>query len=207
MKRAMGMMLAVFVWGLSICNGIAGTEPEAASLAALLDQVYPYSEYSFMGSVRMLELPMRDPETGRSFVTFDVLETLKGPSGIIRVEIRRDMETRPLGPAPKFHEMPAWQVDAEYYIECHDYDGWHWLESVWPDAEKERVMQTVCSLTAQDIEPSQQTRIRIEDLDQLYKQLQEEQQKGNLTRQEVREKMLERMKYYQDQEEPQVIWD
>ncbi|NLG34963.1 MAG: hypothetical protein GX548_06385 [Lentisphaerae bacterium] len=46
-----------------------------------------------------------------------------------------------------------------------------------------------------------------EDLDQLRERLKEEQRKGNLTRQEVREKMLERMKYYQDQEEPQIIWD
>ena len=72
---------------------------------------------------------------------------------------------------------------------------------------REQVIRRIQSLTDKDIEPSQRTRAMQEDLDQLRERLKEEQRKGNLTRQEVREKMLERMKYYQDQEEPQVIWD
>jgi hypothetical protein len=48
-------------------------------------------------------------------------------------------------------------------------NAWHWLEAEWPDTERERVIQTVRSLTVQDIEPSQQIRKKMEYLDQLYK--------------------------------------
>lgn len=200
-------VLGIVLWSAE--SSVYAIEPasEPRSVRDLLTQIYPYSEYSFMGTVQLLELPKRDPETGRLFAPFLVVEAFKGPDGNISAEIREHMQAGPIGPPPRSQEMPPWQAGTEYYIECRDYDGWHWLESVRMGEAREQVIRRIQSLTDKDIEPSQRTRAMQEDLDQLREQLKEEQQKGNLTRQEVREKMLERMKYYQDQEEPQIIWD
>jgi hypothetical protein len=164
-----------------------------------MGQIPLYSNWSFAGIGQLLELPSWAPEGDRMYAQFEVVEDLKGAEGIITIVITQGRAIY-LGP---------WEVGARYHFTCKGTEKW--LGEMMSADEWGRLSQSLHKLRRKDIERWRRQgaldKIMHEDLDQLREQLKEEQRKGNLTRQEVREKMLERMKYYQDQEEPQIIWD
>lgn len=189
---------------MAICGATAGPKSETITLANLLDRMHPYSEWKVIGTGRLVNLPSRDEESGRLLARFDVFENLKGDVGIFVVEITSDMQEGPKGSYPQRVPHGAWEVGKEYHFVCSkDRNVFYWAMTPeeWVSRKKYYL-----ALNEEDVERSQRDRAMQEDLDQLREQLKGEQQKGNLTRQEVREKMLERMKYYQDQEEPQTYW-